>query len=144
MPARKLRHVRPCWVGAPFVNRESICLKLLKKSFIVYFIFLINIYTHLSGLWFCWTVCSRVGLMVVDLNAKIWNAGWKSVSWGFDSSFSFPFGAVADHAQAHVNFHVDFKFSSLVKGGRGGWCLCEVFWALQENCMLVTKPLKND
>lgn len=77
--------------------------------------------------------------MVDDHNSKVgWNAGWKS------SSFSLTFGAVADHAQGHANFRVNFHFSSLVKWGSDGWHLCEVFWELQENLMLVTKPVKND
>lgn len=79
--------------------------------------------------------------MVDDHKTKI---GWKSVSWGFDSSFSLAFGAVADHTQAHVNFHINFHFSSLVKVGSGGCYLCEMFWELQENSLLVTKPVKND
>lgn len=42
-------------------------------------------------------------------------------------NFSLTFGAVPDHAQAHVKFHVNFHFSSLVKEGSGGWYLCEAF-----------------
>lgn len=33
----------------------------------------------------------------------------------FDSDFSLGFCPVGDHEQGHVNFHVNFQFSSLVK-----------------------------